>query len=94
MPNNIYKTLTSTVEKIYNNNPLFLREREAININKFNVKDQGMNKYSWANCNPFLKIFFLALFTHIYPHSAVYTWQSPEADCGVSSRKILWRESL
>ena len=34
------------VEKIYNNNPLFLREREAININKFNVKDQGMNKYS------------------------------------------------
>ena len=46
MPNNIYKTLTSTVEKIYNNNPLFLREREAININKFNVKDQGMNKYS------------------------------------------------
>ena len=36
----------TVVEKIYNQNPLFLREREAVNINLFNVKDQGINKYS------------------------------------------------
>ena len=36
----------TVVEKIYNDNPLFLREREAVNINLFNVKDKGINKYS------------------------------------------------
>ena len=62
----------TVVEKIYNQNPLFLREREAVNINLFNVKDQGINKYSWRQLQPIFKNFLSGSFEpYFYPQCSV-----------------------
>ena len=43
------------VEKIYNKNPLFLREKEKFYMKLFNTRLGGLNTNSWANC--YQKIF-------------------------------------
>ena len=60
----------TVVEKIYNDNPLFLREREAVNINLLRTRES--TNIPDANCNPFLKNFFLVLLIPILTHSAVF----------------------
>ena len=78
----------TVIEKVYNKNPLFLREREKYYMIKYNTRHQnGLNKNSWANCNIFFKkiscfhcLKIESWFYHRYRKHFIFCWHWSSPD--------------